>query len=98
MVSSLLCFTLVSSFVKPSNRLRTAQKSSQTTKLLHCQDLEETTSSGEHPDKGGTIPQLTTSLVKSIVGSGILALPAGVSTLGNSPDVVVPALFIIAMK
>jgi amino acid permease len=53
-------------------------------------------SSDDCPNKGGTIPQLTTSLVKSIVGSGILALPAGVSTLGDSPDVVLPALVIIA--
>jgi hypothetical protein len=36
------------------------------------------------------------SLVKLIVGSGILALLAGVSTLGDSPDVVLPALIIIA--
>lgn len=53
-------------------------------------------SSDDCPNKGGTIPQLTMSLVKSIVGSGIFALPAGVSTLGDSPDVVLPALIIIA--
>ena len=48
--------------------------------------------------EGGTasIPNLTTSLVKSIVGSGVLALPAGVATLGDSPtNVVMPAIFLI---
>ena len=43
----------------------------------------------------GTIPKLTTSLVKSIVGSGILALPAGIATLGDSPDVIPYAIAII---
>jgi amino acid permease len=84
---------MVSAFVNPSNRLRTIQKLSQTTTL---KVLDETSTDLDET-KGGTIPQLTTSLVKSIVGSGILALPAGVSTLGNSPDVVLPVLFIIAL-
>jgi len=46
-----------------------------------------------------SIPNLTTSLVKSIVGSGVLALPAGVATLGDSPtaNVIVPAILLIAI-
>lgn len=48
---------------------------------------------------GGTasIPNLSVSLVKSIVGSGVLALPAGVATLGDSPSVkvIVPAIILI---
>jgi amino acid permease len=68
-----------------------------TSSRLKTKNLEQLSPPQKDPDKGGTIPQLTASLVKSIVGSGILALPAGVSTLGNSPDVVLPALVIIAV-
>lgn len=42
-----------------------------------------------------SIPNLTVSLVKSIVGSGVLALPAGVATLGDSPRVILPAILLI---
>jgi amino acid permease len=47
--------------------------------------------------KRGTIPKLTISLVKSIVGSGILALPAGIAALGDSPDVIPVALVVILL-
>lgn len=63
--------------------------------LAHDDDNEETNVN----DGGGTasIANLTTSLVKSIVGSGVLALPAGVATLGDSPSakIVVPAILLI---
>jgi amino acid permease len=41
---------------------------------------------------GGTasIPNLVTSLIKSIVGSGVLALPAGMAAVGDVPDQVLP--------
>lgn len=43
-----------------------------------------------------TVPNLTVSLVKAIVGSGILALPAGVASLGNDPSaVVIPSIALI---
>jgi amino acid permease len=44
---------------------------------------------------GGTasIPNLVTSLVKSIIGSGVLALPAGMAAIGNIPAQVLPASY-----
>jgi amino acid permease len=45
-----------------------------------------------------SIPNLTTSLVKSIVGAGVLALPAGVTNLGDSIEQALPtALVFIAI-
>ena len=44
---------------------------------------------------GATIPNLTVSLIKSIVGGGVLALPAGFAALGASPDIVPMACFTI---
>jgi hypothetical protein len=37
-----------------------------------------------------SIPNLTVSLVKSVVGGGVLALPAAVAALGDAPDAVLP--------
>jgi amino acid permease len=42
------------------------------------------------PKTKASIPNLTTSLVKSIVGGGVLALPAAVSALGDNPTTVLP--------
>lgn len=42
-----------------------------------------------------SIPNLTVSLVKSIVGSGVLALPAGIAALGDSPEMIPYAMGII---
>ena len=39
-------------------------------------------------EEGASIPNLSISLVKSIVGAGVLALPAGFAAVGNSPDTV----------
>mmetsp|Transcript_10570 Transcript_10570/g.20345 ORF Transcript_10570/g.20345 Transcript_10570/m.20345 type:complete len:498 (-) Transcript_10570:282-1775(-) len=39
-------------------------------------------------DAGASIPNLTISLVKSIVGGGVLAVPAGFAAMGGSPDIV----------
>lgn len=46
---------------------------------------------------GASIPNLSISLVKSIVGSGVLALPAGLAGLGDMPTSVIPvAILLIA--
>jgi amino acid permease len=62
------------------------------TKLKAKLDMQDTQTEG-----AASIPNLTTSLVKSIVGSGVLALPAGVATLGDAPNfrVVAPAILLI---
>mmetsp|Transcript_876 Transcript_876/g.2511 ORF Transcript_876/g.2511 Transcript_876/m.2511 type:complete len:295 (-) Transcript_876:1028-1912(-) len=54
--------------------------------LGSADDLEEVTTQENGGD--ATVPNLTVSLVKAIVGSGVLALPAGVASLGNSPSAV----------
>lgn len=46
----------------------------------------------------GTVPGLTVSLVKSLVGGGVLAIPAAVAALGDAPDAVLPvAVALIAV-
>lgn len=47
--------------------------------------------------KGGnaSMSSLTFNLVKSIVGAGVLSLPAGISAFGNAPSAMIPAAFLI---
>ena len=87
----------VLSFTNPSQQLRrrsygASEFGASSSQLCQVRLTDEDT-------RGGTasIPNLTTSLVKSIVGSGVLALPAGVATVGDAPtaNVIVPALCII---
>jgi amino acid permease len=57
---------------------------------------QETDADQEKSTGTASIPTLSVSLIKSVVGSGVLALPAGVATLGDSPSgVVVPAVLLI---
>jgi len=48
---------------------------------------------------GGTasIPSEVFNLIKSIVGAGVLSLPAGVAAFGNAPSAVLPATALIAL-
>jgi amino acid permease len=41
---------------------------------------------------GASIPSHVFNLIKSIVGAGVLGLPAGIAAFGNAPSAVVPAL------
>jgi amino acid permease len=45
----------------------------------------------------GSVVELTVSLVKSIVGGGVLAIPAAVSTLGDSPEQVLPIAVLLIL-
>ncbi|KAL9179095.1 hypothetical protein ACHAXT_000137 [Thalassiosira profunda] len=47
---------------------------------------------------GGTasIPNEIFNLVKSIVGAGVLSLPAGIAAFGNAPSAAIPAALLIA--
>jgi hypothetical protein len=47
-------------------------------------------------DGTATIPNLIFSLVKSIVGAGVLSLPAGIAMFGDAPSAVIPAVILIA--
>lgn len=44
-----------------------------------------------------TIPNEIFNLVKSIVGAGVLSLPAGIAAFGNAPSAVLPAVALICM-
>jgi len=46
---------------------------------------------------GASITNLTFNLVKSIVGAGVLSLPAGISAFGNAPSAMLPATLLIAV-
>jgi len=54
---------------------------------------------GESSVGGGTatIPNEIFNLVKGIVGSGVLGLPAGIAAYGNAPSAVLPAIALIAL-
>lgn len=47
--------------------------------------------------KGGdaSMASLTFNLVKSIVGAGVLSLPAGIASFGNAPSAMIPASILI---
>ena len=57
-----------------------------------------------HSDEGSgdtvataTIPNEIFNLVKSIIGAGVLSLPAGIAAMGNAPSAVIPATVLIAI-
>ena len=53
---------------------------------------------GDKPETGGTatIPNEVFNLVKSIVGAGVLSLPAGIAAFGDSTTALIPAAFLVA--
>jgi amino acid permease len=66
--------------------------------------LSETTSSSSSSswnDSQGTgtasIPNEIFNLVKSIIGAGVLSLPAGIAAFGNAPSALLPATVLIAI-
>jgi len=54
---------------------------------------------GGEGESGGTatIPNEVFNLVKSIVGAGVLSLPAGIAAFGNAPSAMIPAAVLIAL-
>jgi amino acid permease len=50
-------------------------------------------------DAGGdaTVSQLIFNLVKSIVGAGVLSLPAGIAAFASAPSAVIPSVALIAI-
>mmetsp|Transcript_15492 Transcript_15492/g.23043 ORF Transcript_15492/g.23043 Transcript_15492/m.23043 type:complete len:481 (-) Transcript_15492:737-2179(-) len=44
-----------------------------------------------------TIPDEIFNLVKSIVGAGVLSLPAGIAAFGNAPSALIPSSILIAL-
>mmetsp|Transcript_2850 Transcript_2850/g.7831 ORF Transcript_2850/g.7831 Transcript_2850/m.7831 type:complete len:473 (+) Transcript_2850:135-1553(+) len=62
-------------------------------------DLPRGGGNGKESQDGGTatIPNEVFNLVKSIVGAGVLSLPAGVVAFGNAPSAMIPAVILIAL-
>jgi amino acid permease len=48
-------------------------------------------------EDGATIPNEVFNLVKSIVGAGVLGLPAGIAAFGNAPSALIPSLALLVM-
>ena len=61
--------------------------------------VKEDSSSTSTSTGGGTatIPNEIFNLVKSIVGAGVLSLPAGIAAFGNAPSAVLPAVALICI-
>eukprot|EP00559_Dactyliosolen_fragilissimus_P004323 CAMPEP_0184868978 /NCGR_PEP_ID=MMETSP0580-20130426/32403_1 /TAXON_ID=1118495 /ORGANISM="Dactyliosolen fragilissimus" /LENGTH=462 /DNA_ID=CAMNT_0027370171 /DNA_START=484 /DNA_END=1872 /DNA_ORIENTATION=- len=61
-------------------------------------ESSDTDASKSTSTSGGssTMPNHIFNLVKSIVGAGVLSLPAGISNFGNAPSAIVPAAILIA--
>ena len=61
-------------------------------------DSSSSTSSTSTTGGGtATIPNEIFNLVKSIVGAGVLSLPAGIAAFGNAPSAVLPAVALICI-
>ncbi|CAB9507105.1 Putative sodium-coupled neutral amino acid transporter 11 [Seminavis robusta] len=54
-------------------------------------------SKSEQQQGTATIPNEIFNLVKSIVGAGVLSLPAGIAAFGNAPSALLPAIVLIAI-
>jgi len=67
--------------------------------LTDAVDLPRGGGNSQQPQGGGTatIPNEVFNLVKSIVGAGVLSLPAGVVAFGNAPSAMIPAVVLIAV-
>lgn len=81
-----------------SSVLRHDSSSSSSTSL--CNTVDDNSSSSSSPSSGGgtaSIPNEIFNLVKSIVGAGVLSLPAGIAAYGNAPSAIYPAILFISL-
>ena len=77
------------------------KKSSTSLYMTTSDDTDDskspTSSSGVGGGGTATIPNEIFNLVKSIVGAGVLSLPAGIAAFGNAPSAVLPAVLLICI-
>ena len=64
-------------------------------KMAAASAAMEKPSEGNSSGGEGTMSALTFNLVKSIVGAGVLSLPAGIAAFGNAPSAIIPAVALI---
>ena len=82
-------------FLKPSkNQHQIHDGLAKRKKQLHALNVQ-----GGAEVSGGTATMSTEifNLVKSIVGAGVLSLPAGIAAFGNAPSAVIPANILITV-
>lgn len=60
-------------------------------------DAAATTDEGVSGTGTASIPNEIFNMVKSIVGAGVLSLPAGIAAFGNAPSAILPANLLIAV-
>jgi amino acid permease len=75
----------------------TPSNSRQTWPLLRSITSNVLPVPSQKEQKKASVLELTVSLVKSIVGGGVLAIPAAVSALGDSPEQVLPVAVLLIM-
>jgi amino acid permease len=100
-VASILCISAVSAFNKPLPSKRPVhrrQKVHRTFPTATNKKSLTTLSAQSNPDEGtATIPNEIFNLVKSIIGAGVLSLPAGIAAFGNAPSALIPSTVLIAL-
>jgi amino acid permease len=66
--------------------------------LPQARGHEVRTKLSENPNGGtATIPNEIFNLVKSIIGAGVLSLPAGIAAFGDAPSALIPSTILIAL-
>uniref|UniRef100_A0A7S2ESF5 Amino acid transporter transmembrane domain-containing protein n=1 Tax=Trieres chinensis TaxID=1514140 RepID=A0A7S2ESF5_TRICV len=81
--------------------LSTASPACRRLRSAHAETALSTATAAEGDDSSSgegtaTIPAEIFNLVKSIVGAGVLSLPAGIAAFASSPSAIVPAAALIA--
>ncbi len=64
--------------------------------LMTAAVAEEGEAKSPVPPGSATVTQLCFNLIKSIVGAGVLSLPAGIAAFASAPSAVLPAVVLIA--
>mmetsp|Transcript_71841 Transcript_71841/g.208067 ORF Transcript_71841/g.208067 Transcript_71841/m.208067 type:complete len:468 (-) Transcript_71841:22-1425(-) len=85
-----------SGLVTPTTSLAKSTTPNAATKL-HAETAAADIPRGGQGGGTASIPSEVFNLIKSIVGAGVLSLPAGVAAFGNAPSAVLPATALIAL-
>ena len=91
-----LFFVSVSPSFGFNNPLRNERSVVQSYRYNRSLQKSSKLSEQENPNGGtATIPNEIFNLVKSIVGAGVLSLPAGIAAFGNAPSALLPSTILI---
>eukprot|EP00526_Cylindrotheca_closterium_P012216 CAMPEP_0113641052 /NCGR_PEP_ID=MMETSP0017_2-20120614/21550_1 /TAXON_ID=2856 /ORGANISM="Cylindrotheca closterium" /LENGTH=463 /DNA_ID=CAMNT_0000552373 /DNA_START=24 /DNA_END=1415 /DNA_ORIENTATION=- /assembly_acc=CAM_ASM_000147 len=93
-----LCCQATTALVTPTRHHAIANPSVMAPRTRLSSDAAAEVPRGGDQNQGGgtaTIPNEVFNLIKSIVGAGVLSLPAGVAAFGNAPSAIAPAALLI---